>query len=405
MSDPCCGTHAPSRLVSVADAAALVIATARILPVRATGPAAGGVLREALAADRPHPPFDRVAMDGIAARHADLVRGAPLREIAFQPAGAPPAALPSAPSVCVRVATGSILPSGADTVVPVEHLAAEEPGSWILVRPAPAQGANIHRTGSDIQAGQLVLGPGARLDACALGAAATFGRPAPASSSAPRIALVCTGDEIVPPETTPLAHQIRASHPAALRTALALAGFPCPPARLVSDRPGELEAAVASLETHDLLLCTGGVSVGERDLVPAALEGAGFRPLFHGVAMKPGKPLWFGVAEDDRTAFGLPGNPVSALVALARFVLPHLRARSGAAHPDPFLRLPLVGALGDDTRTRFLPVRLEDHPSGTRARPVPSRGSGDLPSLAGTDGFVEIPPGEPPATAVFRAWP
>ncbi len=405
MSDTCCAARPSSHLAPVTDAAALVIATARILPSRPAVAAPGGVLREALVADRHHPPFDRVAMDGIAARHTDLAGGTPLREVAFQPAGAPPVSLPATPSVCVRVATGSILPPGADTVVPVEHLAEAESSTWILTRPAPAPGANIHRTGSDIQAGSLVLGPGARLDACALGAAATFGRPLPDSSAQPRIALLCTGDEIVPPETTPLAHQIRASHPAALRTALALAGFPCPPARLVSDRSGELEATLASLEPHDLLLCTGGVSVGERDLVPAALEGAGFRPLFHGVAMKPGKPLWFGVAEDDRTAFGLPGNPVSALVALVRFVLPHLRARIGAAHPDPFLRLPLSGELREDARTRFLPARLEDHPAGTRARPVSSRGSGDLPSLAGTDGFVEIPPGEVPSTAVFRAWP
>ena len=405
MSSGCCPDKPSSLLASVADASALVIATARLLPKLTDTGVVGGVLREPLIADRPHPPFDRVAMDGIAARHIDLIAGAPLREVAFQPAGAPPHALPTEPFVCVRVATGSILPPGTDTVVPVEHLDSTGPGTWILARPAPGLGANIHRTGSDIPAGRIVLGVGARLDACALGAAATFGRPLPDVSALPRIALVCTGDEIVPPETTPLAHQIRASHPATLRTALALAGFPCPQARLVSDRRGELEATLESLAPYDLLLCTGGVSVGERDLVPAALAGAGFRPLFHGVAMKPGKPLWFGVADDERTAFGLPGNPVSALIALVRFVLPHLRARAGSSHPDPFLRLSVAGDLRDDARTRFLPAKLEDHPSGTRARPVRSTGSGDLPALAGTDGFLEIPPGTPPATAVFRPWP
>jgi len=405
VSVECCSGRPASLLASVADAAALVIATARLLPSRTDAPVPGGVLRETLVADRPHPPFDRVAMDGIAVRHSDLVAGTALRETAFQPAGAAPSPLSADPGTCVRVATGSVLPPGADTVVPVELLRGAGPSTWEPAgAPIPA-GSNIHRTGSDIAAGSPVLFPGARLDACAYGAAATFGRPSPESSAPPRIVLLCTGDEIVPPERAPLPHQIRASHPATLRTALALAGFPCGPAQLVSDAPGELGRVIAALPPHDLLLCTGGVSVGERDLVPAALEDAGFRALFHGVAMKPGKPLWFGVADDDRTAFGLPGNPVSALIAVARFVLPHLRARAGAAHPDPFLRLPLAGELRDDARTRFLAAKLEDHPDGTRVRTVRTTGSGDLPSLAGTDGFVEIPPGPVPRAAVFRPWP
>ncbi len=404
MSPTCCADTMGAKLATVDAAHDLILEHARSLP-SAASPIAGGVLRQAISADRPHPPFDRVAMDGIAVRHDDLHSGASLREIAFQPAGALPIALPSDPGLCVRVATGSPLPPGSDTVVPVELLRSREPLLWELVEAPPTRGANVHRTGSDILEGTRLLEPGVRLDACVLGAAATFGVPSPAASVLPSIALLCTGDEIVPPESNPLPHQIRASHPAALRTALALAGFPCDPAILVSDEPGELEGALSTLPRKDLLLCTGGVSVGERDLVPQALEAAGYRALFHGVAMKPGKPLWFGVAEDGRTAFGLPGNPVSALIALVRFVLPHLRARSGSSRPDPFLRLPVDGTLRPDARTRFLPAKLVDSPAGTRVLPVRSSGSGDLPSLAGTDGFAEVPPGDAPSTVVFRPWP
>lgn len=404
MTPSCCSGSPGAELVGVDEAHELVLEHALPLPAT-TDSRPGGVLREALVADRPHPPFDRVAMDGIAARHEDLLRGTPLREIGFQPAGAPPLPLPTAPDLCVRVATGSTLPPGTDTVVPVEHLRSVEPSMWTLAKDPPASGANIHRTGSDIRQGDVVMEPGARLDACALGAAATFGRPVPTATRLPSIAILCTGDEIVPPEAVPLAHQIRASHPLALRTALALAGFPCEPARLVSDEPGELQRILSAHPPVDLLLCTGGVSVGERDLVPSALEEAGYGMLFHGVAMKPGKPMWFGVAPDGRSAFGLPGNPVSALIALVRFVLPHLRARSGARVADPYLRLPLDGILREDARTRFVPAKLVDSPTGTRILPAKSSGSGDLPSLVGTDGFAEIPPGAPPPAVVFRPWP
>lgn len=403
MNPSCCGTSGAPH-ATVDEAHDLVIQHARPLPAESVA-RPGGILRESLEADRPHPPFDRVAMDGIAARHTDLLSGTPLREVGFQPAGAPPLPLPPEPGLCVRVATGSTLPPGTDTVVPVEHLRSEALSMWALAKEPPAVGANIHRTGSDIAPGSVVLEPGARLDACALGAAATFGKPVPAASRLPSIALLCTGDEIVPPEQQPLAHQIRASHPAALRTALTLAGFPCGPAQLVSDHPGELQRILSAHPPVDLLLCTGGVSVGERDLVPSALQDAGYRTLFHGVAMKPGKPLWFGVAPDGRSAFGLPGNPVSALISLVRFVLPHLRARSGARIADPFLRLPLDGALREDPRTRFVPAKLADSPTGTRILPVKSSGSGDLPSLVGTDGFAEIPPGAVAPVAVFRPWP
>lgn len=365
----------------------------------------GRTLAAAVRSDRDHPPFHRVAMDGIALRFSDLEDNDLFVEQFYQPAGAPPTTLGGNSDACVRVATGSVLPLDADTVVPVEHLEAVESGTWRVLKLPQRSGTNVHAQGTDIPEGAIFLAPGARLDANALGALATFGIVSAPCARRPSIALLCTGDEIVPPGTVPAAHQIRASHPAALRTALLRAGYPCAAPILVGDGPGELEQALADLPPTDLLLCTGGVSVGERDLVPLALVARGFQEKFHGVAMKPGKPLWFGVAPDGRSAFGLPGNPVSALVSLVRFVLPHLRARQGALVCDPGLRLPLEALPAPDARTRFVAANLVETENGARLRLVRNNGSGDLPGLVHTDGFAEIPPGDVPTAVVFRAWP
>lgn len=389
--------------VSVEEASTLVLATgARTLPVE-RDLAPGRWLLEACVSDRPHPPFDRVAMDGIAVRSWECGDGSLFREAAFAPAGAPVETLPSDPGACVRVATGAMLPRGADAVVPVERVDDLGGGLWRTRAAIPA-GANVHARGSDLPSRSSVLNPGDRLGPCEAAAAATFGMANPIVAAMPSVRLLCTGDEIVPPGSHPLGHQIRASHPAALRSALRLAGFACPEALLVPDLRDRLDRAIHDARGVDALLCTGGVSVGERDLVPGALVDAGFRPVFHGVSMKPGKPLWFGVDASGRTAFGLPGNPVSALVSLVRFVVPHLRARSGAGRPDPWIRLPLVAIPAPDARTRFLPVRIEDRPDGAALRVASLGGSGDLAGLVGTDGFVEIPPGSVASTAVFRPW-
>lgn len=390
------------KTISVTEAASLVLGNGSFLGVDGAWPRPGGIFAREVVADRPHPPFDRVAMDGIAIRFSDLGADRWLEE-SFAPAGSPALTLGTAPGSCIRVATGAVLPVGADTVVPLEHLRESGDRAWTVER-QPVRGANIHRQGNDLAQGAGVIAAGARLGPCEAGAAATFGSFPPCLTRLPRIALVCTGDEIVPPSQEPPPHGIRASHPACLGTSLALAGFPLAFEVLVSDAPGELADRLRSLTEYDVILCTGGVSVGERDLVPDALESVGFSEVFHGVRMKPGKPLWFGVSLEGRTAFGLPGNPVSALVSLVRFVLPHLRFRSGDSNPDPFIRLPMDPIPPDPSRTRFMPCVLVDHPEGARVRIVKSGGSGDLPGLVGTDGFVEVPPGEIGPAQMFRRW-
>jgi molybdopterin molybdotransferase len=163
----------------------------------------------------------------------------------------------------------------------------------------------------------------------------------------------------------------------------------------IRDDPGELRDRLRfHLETHDVLVLSGGVSMGRFDLVPKVLGELGVRTIFHKVAQRPGKPLWFGVANSGAAVFGLPGNPVSTLVCLARYVLPALRGSLGQS-PDRVQRM----ALGTPVTVRpaltyFLPVRLEQDDWGREwAVPAPTNGSGDFTALAGTDGFVELPPG------------
>jgi len=371
--------------------AALAPAGTEELPLAAC---AGRVLRQAVVAERDAPPFDRVAMDGIAIAHGARRS---FRVAGVQPAGAPAAKLAS-PGDCIEVMTGAVLPVGADAVVPVERItvadgvASLEPG----YETAPWQ--HVHRRASDASAGAVLLGPGTRLGAPEIAIAASAGLPRLAVSRKPRIAVLSTGDELIDPGRPVLAHQVRRSNSYGLAAALALAGHPPVTDRHLPDRQDALrEAFGAALAEHDVLVLSGGVSAGRYDLVPAALESCGVRRVFHQVAQRPGRPLWFGVHEGGVAVFGLPGNPVSVLVCLSRYVRPALADMAGAARP-PQPRIALAQAYEFRAPLAcFLPVTLEyDREGRALGWPRPTGGSGDFISLAGTDGFVELPPG--PAT-------
>jgi molybdopterin molybdotransferase len=356
---------------------------------------AGRVLRRAILAERDAPPFDRVAMDGIA--FACSPGGDARREFriaGIQAAGAPRLALDS-PDNCIEVMTGAILPAGCDTVVPVERIrvadgvAAFEPGY------APERGQHVHRRASDAQAGAVLLEPGTWLGGPELAIAASAGLPTLTVTRPARIAVISTGDELVEPGAPVLDHQVRRSNTYGLAAALRLAGFPPATDQHLPDRRDRLEPALAAaLDRHDVLVLSGGVSAGRFDYVPEVLGRLGVRKIFHQVAQRPGRPLWFGTTAAGRTVFALPGNPVSVLVCLVRYVLPALAALAGANRPPrPTVALAAEFAFHAPLAC-LLPVALRYDPEGrTLAEPRPTRGSGDFVSLAGTDGFVELPPG------------
>ena len=384
-------------LPTPAEAEALVRGRVAPLPVesRPLASLAGAVLAQSVRAERDQPPFDRVTMDGVAFA-SDAWRGGQrrFRIAGTQPAGHPQVSLP-APDACLEVMTGAVLPAGCDCVVPVEDLNLADGWAEVDADARVEAYANVHVRGLDCREGDMLLARGTRLGGPELAVLASAGLPRANVHAEPRVMIVSTGDELVEPGEPIERWQVRRSNSHALRGALALRGFARVAEDHLPDDPQVLRDRLAThLATHDVLVLTGGVSMGRYDYVPRALRELGVAEVLHRVAQRPGRPMWFGIAPGGQAVYGLPGSPVSALVCLVRYVVPGLLAaigaRSAPAEPVP---------LGASVRAHpalwlFLPAQIESSPTlGMVALPKPTRGSGDFISLLGTDGFVELPPG------------
>jgi molybdopterin molybdotransferase len=355
----------------------------------------GGTLRENIYAERDQPPFDRVTMDGIAVESEALRRGLRRFKIqATQSAGSPPIKL-SQGDAAIEVMTGAMLPIGCDCVIPVEQLAVADGIASLISAVTPAPYQNIHRRGSDSRQGALLLEAGTLLRAPEIAVAASAGMARVRVSSQPAVMIVSTGDELIEPGEPIADYQVRRSNAYAVAATLRRRGF----ARIgddhVLDDEDMLRERLAShLTTHEVVVLSGGVSMGKYDLVPKVLLQLGVQEVFHKIAQRPGKPMWFGIGPHGQAVFGLPGNPVSTLVCLIRYVIPAIAAAMGTKREQPE-RLALAAAVTVQAPlTLFLPIAI-DHDDWGRpwAEPRPPNGSGDFLSLAGTDGFVELPPG------------
>jgi len=385
-----------SSLLTPAQAETLIEQHLACLPIESLPltQVAGAVLRENIYAERDQPPFDRVAMDGIALSTAGAADNAGrLRVASIQAAGDPQQALTDSAS-CIEIMTGAILPRGCDAVVPVEQV--RRAGEYAEIgRKPPAPWQNVHRRGSDCPQGSLLLAAGTRLSAPEVAIAAGAGMARLRVSAQPMIVVISTGNELVEPGEVIEPHQVRRSNVYGITASLRQHGF----TRVADDHVRDDEAQLTErlgfhLRTHDVLILSGGVSMGRMDLVPTVLEKLGVGLVFHHVAQRPGKPMWFGVSNAGPAVFALPGNPVSTLVCLARYVLPALRAAMGQAPADP-PRIALTAPFDVKAPLSFyLPVKLKTDDWGrTSAEPSPTNGSGDFTALAGTGGFVELPPG------------
>ncbi len=353
--------------------------------------AAGRVLREDITAERDQPPFDRVAMDGIALATTALPTGRRAFRIAGTvAAGARPLPLDDDTS-CLEVMTGAVLPPGADVVIPVEQIEVTEGVAHLQTDAGLTAWTNVHRRGIDARAGDLALAAGSRLRGPELAIVAAAGRESIAVGREPRVAVISTGDELIHPGQPMEPWQIRRSNVYGVAATLRLHGCASVTDDHVRDDPGALTATLAQhLATHDALVLSGGVSAGRFDHVPAALEALGVRKIFHKVAQRPGKPFWFGVAPNGQAVFALPGNPVSTLVCLVRYVLPGL-ARLRGETPPPVPQVPLADAFeARHGLTAFIPVDWVSSPARGSVRLHPTHGSGDFTALAGTAGFVEL---------------
>lgn len=383
--------------VSAAEQLATVLETVRPLEP-ATVPlrdALGLVLAETLASLADIPVFDNSAMDGFAVRAADVRAGAPLPVAADIPAGAEPAPLP--PGAAARIMTGAPLPPGADAVVPVEQTASGRFGDGDVTPLAvPAAGAHVRRAGEDLRVGDIVLPAGTVLGARQLAAAAGSGHGAVLAHPAPRVAVIATGSELVPPGEPLGPGRIPDSNSTLLAGCVREAGGVTEAVLTVGDDPRELRDALDALAGRvDAYLLSGGVSVGAYDVVKTVVrEASGIR--FSAVRMQPGKPQAFGLWADGRPLFGLPGNPVSAFVSFEAFVRPALRRMRGLAEAVR----PRVTAVAEEDwasspgREQHMPIVVDSAPGDPlRVRPAARRGSGShlLASLARADGLAIVP--------------
>lgn len=365
----------------------------------------GAVLREPIRAERDQPPFDRVTMDGIAIASRALAGGRREFRIAgVQGAGARAGRL-DGDDQCLEVMTGGVLPAGADTVVPVERITVRDGRATLEAGLEPRAGQNIHRRGSDHREGTEILPAGQRIGPPEMAILTIGGKAEVAVARTPRIAVISTGDELVEPGKPIADFQIRSSNDRAIEAALRRRAFSAVTRTLLPDDPPVLEREIARLlAAADVLVLSGGVSMGRFDHVPATLAALGVQVLFHKVTQRPGLPLWFGCTPDGKLVFALPGNPVSSLVCLVRYVVPALDAALGAtARPPVYLKLADAVDFAPDL-TLFLPVELCWHSNGeARALPRPTNTSGDFVALGGTDGFIELPRGQAHFPAGFAA--
>ncbi|MFZ9905477.1 MAG: molybdopterin molybdotransferase MoeA [Steroidobacteraceae bacterium] len=368
----------------------------------------GAVLRENIYAERDHPPFDRVSMDGIAIDSAALAAGR--REFLIQgvqAAGDAPLTLSSSQHA-IEIMTGAVLPQGCDAVVPVEQIRIAAGRASINEGVKVVSRANVHSRGSDCLQGTALLQAGIRLGAPEIAIAAGAGMARIRVSAEPTISVISTGNELIEPGDPIEPHQIRRSNVYGIVAALRRRGLQ----RIADDHlPDDLDLLRrrlrVHLDTHDVVILSGGVSMGKFDLVPQALADLGVREVFHKVSQRPGKPMWFGIAPSGTAVFALPGNPVSTLVCLARYVVPGLYAAMGES-----TRMIEKIALSESVTvtaplTYFMPVKISiDEWGRPWAAPRPTNGSGDYAALSGTDGFVELPagPNEYPKGFVTRVY-
>jgi molybdopterin molybdotransferase len=359
----------------------------------------GRVLAEAVIADRDQPPFDRATRDGFAVRASEVMGRGQLTVVGQVRAGQQWPGGAMGRGVAIEIMTGAPLPEGADAVVMVEHVERADGAIRSMEGRTLHRGENVVSRGSEAWAGEAVLAVGTMMEGAEIALAASCGRATLLVFRRPRVAIVATGDELVEVEKTPGEQQIRNSNSYALEALVKRGGGEAVRLPIAPDRREDLEGMIQGARKCDLLLLSGGVSMGEYDLVEEVLLGLGAEFFFTGVKMQPGKPVVFGrlPAAGDLPArffFGLPGNPISVQVTFHCFVEPLLRAMSGAGAEGPrFVQATLAEEVaGRAGLMRILPARLTTDRVQPEVRMVGWQGSGDLTANARANCYAVLPP-------------
>lgn len=413
--NPAPPTRSPRNRIDVDEAAQLVIeampqfGSERVELTAATG----RILREDVYAERDQPPFDRATMDGIAVNSAALDDPAqPFRCHGIQAAGMPPGQLEGIRD-CLEIMTGAVLPAGADTVIPVERINWQTDQQQCTLESGytAAPGQFVHRRGSDRRQGEQLLAAGTRIRGPEMAILTAAGSKWTHVARQPAVAVISTGDELVDIGQPLADHQIRSSNDRAIEASLQLRGAAVVTRSHLPDQLEQLTRAISRLHAeHEVLVLSGGVSMGKYDYIPRVLETLGVQLIFHKVLQRPGLPMWFGLSGDNKPVFALPGNPVSTLVCLHRYVLPALAHAQGdnAALQTDYAALATAIEFKPDL-CWLLPVQLRTDTSGmAQAWPCPTNTSGDFTGLRGTHGFIQLPRGRAqfPAgcSAPFYPW-
>ncbi|PWK78169.1 molybdopterin molybdotransferase [Mucilaginibacter oryzae] len=396
-------------MITVAEAEKLVLAQVReygtqTLPFEQ---ALGYVLAEDLKADRDLPPFNRVTMDGIALKYASVKKGIKIFRIkATQAAGEKPVEL-AQEDECIEIMTGAVLPLSADTVIRYEDLEISE-GKATLLPAEMKQGQNLHLRGADKKQGDMVAKAGVVVSPAVISLAASIGKSQLLVKTVPRVMIISSGDELVDVDETPSSFQIRKSNSYTIKAVLKKHNINADLLHIPDDPVITRQKISNCIQNYDVLLLSGGISMGRFDYIPQALEDSGVEKLFHKVAQRPGKPFWFGRhGQSGALVFAFPGNPVATFMCLHRYFLTWLNATLGL----PAKKV-TYAALGNDFTFKpelryFLQVTLQTNEQAQLiAIPVEGNGSGDFANLADTEAFLELPMerSEFKKGEVFRVW-
>ncbi|CAN5467004.1 molybdopterin molybdotransferase MoeA [soil metagenome] len=348
----------------------------------------GRILAENVKADRDFPPFDRVAMDGIAIQFNSFEEG--WREFkveGLQPAGQPRLTLKD-PHNCIEVMTGAMLPIGCDTVIRYEDVSIFNKIVKIKID-SLEKGQSIHSRASDAKKGDVILAAGIRIAPSEIALLVSVGKSDAEVLAFPKTAIVSTGNELVDIHDSPQPHQIRRSNSYTLQSALATMGCSATLFHLEDERNALHREFTKILANYQLVIVSGGVSKGKFDLIPGTLEALGVTKIFHEVSQKPGKPFWFGVSKK-QVVFALPGNPVSTFLCFYRYIKPWLSKSMGIDAPIDSAILAEDISFQPDL-TYFLQVKTKSDSGKLMAYPIPGGGSGDFANLRDVDGFLQLP--------------
>jgi molybdopterin molybdotransferase len=369
--------------------------------------ALGLVLAENVASDIDSPPHDKALVDGYALRGADIRSASETLQVLEQVLAGSLPTRKVTPGTATHIMTGAPLPEGADAVVMVErterHASPENDDAhsdYVRILQVPVRaGENILRQGVSMRRGEVILHSGQKIRPIEMGLLAEMGADEVLVHPRPNVAILSTGDEIVSHEQIPAPGQIRNSNGPMLTALTLRAGGVPANLGIVPDREELLTRAIASGLEHDVLVLSGGVSAGVMDLTPRILKQLRVAQVFHHVDLKPGKPLWFGVREDERggcLVFGLPGNPVSSLVCFELFVRPALERLSGGTE-DPLEASEAILTQAHQhrgNRATYFPAFYDRSGTLETIRPLAWKGSADLRTLAAANALAYFPPGD-----------